>query len=189
MKSSDQGDSELIEGIRLRKPEALSALYDRYASLAYSLFIRITRDQSVSEDLLQELFMRVWNRGREFDSGKGSLGVWIVAIARNMAIDHLRSAQARFQTRLRPIDSVDPVDLSPRGSHQTESLLDARRSIATAFLNLNDNEKRVLQLAYFEGCSQTEIADKLHEPLGTVKSWARSGLGRLRSILKEGAAK
>lgn len=189
MKSSDQGDAELIEAIRQRRPESLAALYDRYAAITYSLFLRITRDHSVSEDLLQELFIRVWNRGRDFDPQKGALGGWIVAIARNMAIDHIRSAQARFQTRLRPIDSIDPANLSSRASSGTESLLDARRSIASAFSSLSDNEKRVLQLAYFEGCSQTEIADKLQEPLGTVKSWARSGLGRLRSILKEGTTK
>lgn len=188
MKSADNGDAAIIEAIRQRNPDGLAALYDRYAAIAFSLLLRITRDRTVSEDLLQELFIRVWNRGREFNPEKGGLGVWIVAIGRNMAIDYIRSAHARFNTRLRPIDSVDPINLSGSGL-ETESLLDARRSIATAFTSLSDNEKRVLQLAYFEGCSQSEIADKLQEPLGTVKSWARSGLGRLRSFMKMEATK
>jgi RNA polymerase sigma-70 factor (ECF subfamily) len=187
MKGSEKGDAEIIEAIRQREPDGLAAAYDRYSTVAFSLFLRITRDRSTSEDLLQELFIRVWNRGREFDPQKGALGVWIVAIARNMAIDYIRSAQARFSTRLRPIDSIDPINLLRDGA-QPESLLDARRSLAAAFSSLNDNEKRVLELAYFEGCSQSEIAQRLQEPLGTVKSWARSGLGRLRSILKLGAA-
>ena len=188
MKSAGKDDAEIIRAITQRDPDGLSAAYDQYASLAYSLFLRITHDRSVSEDLLQELFIRVWNRGREFDPQKGVLGVWIVSIARNMAIDYVRSAQARFNTRLRPIDGVNPISLLRHGP-QTESLLDAKRSISTAFANLTENEKRVLELAYFEGCSQSEIAERLHEPLGTVKSWARSGLGRLRSILKMGAVR
>ncbi|MGI8959308.1 MAG: RNA polymerase sigma factor [Bryobacteraceae bacterium] len=78
--------------------------YDRYACLAYSLFFHITRNQSSAEDLIQELFMRVWTHARRFDSSKGSLGVWILSVARNMAIDHLRSAHARFTMRLRPVE-------------------------------------------------------------------------------------
>jgi RNA polymerase sigma-70 factor, ECF subfamily len=187
MKSAEKDDAELIEAIKQRDPAGLAAAYDRYASVAFSLFLRITRDRSVSEDLLQELFIRLWNRGREFDPRKGVFGVWISAIARNMAIDYIRSAQARFNTQLRPIDSIDPTALL-RNSSNTESLLDARRSTSTAFSNLTANEKRVLELAYFEGCSQSEIAERLQEPLGTVKSWVRSGLGRLRSVLKVGVA-
>lgn len=188
MKTADSSDAELIESIRQRNPEALAALYDQYSAIVFSLLLRITRDRSISEDLLQELFIRVWNRGREFDPKRGGLGVWIVAIARNMAIDYVRSAQARFDTRLRPLDGVDPISLS-RDSFAPEALAVARRSLAKAFANLNDNEKRVLELAYFEGCSQSEIAAKMQEPLGTVKSWARSGLGRLRSMMKLEAAK
>ncbi len=188
MKTAFNGDAEIIEAIRQRNPDGLAALYDRYAGIAFSLLFRITRDRAVAEDLLQELFIRVWNRGKDFDPKKGGLGVWIVAIGRNMAIDYIRSAQARFNTRLQPIEGIDPVNLG-RGSFEQESVLDAKRSITTAFSHLTDNEKRVLELAYFEGCSQSEIADKLQEPLGTVKSWARSGLGRLRSSMKLGAAK
>lgn len=188
MNSVDNGDGALIEAIRERNPDGLAALYDRYSGIVFSLLLRITHDRSASEDLLQELFIRVWNRGREFDPKRGGLGVWIVAIARNMAIDYVRSAQARFDTRLRPIDAVDPLRLCKEG-FGPESLAVARRSISKAFANLSDNEKKVLQLAYFEGCSQSEIAAKLQEPLGTVKSWARSGLGRLRSMMKLEAAK
>jgi RNA polymerase sigma-70 factor (ECF subfamily) len=180
----NSSESELIERIKRREPEGLAAAYDRFGGIAYSVFFRITRDHSVAEDLLQELFFRIWNRGRSFDETKGALSVWIVSIARNMAIDYVRSAQARFSTRLLAIEDIDPLFLSSR-SRDLESALD-RRAIKAALSNLSANEKRALELAYFDGLSQTEIAAKLQEPLGTVKSWIRSGLVRLRTAMKAG---
>jgi RNA polymerase sigma-70 factor, ECF subfamily len=180
-------DLDLIERIKNRDPDGLAAAYDRYGPVSYSLFLRITRDQTAAEDLLQELFMRVWNRARAFDSTKGALGVWIVSIARNMAIDHLRSAQARFSSKLRPIENVDPLAFS-QGPGEPESVIDRRKTVKTALSNLNSNERKVLELAYFEGCSQSEIAKRLEEPLGTVKTWMRTGLGRMRTALRMEAA-
>ncbi len=180
-------DSDLIERITRRDPDALAAAYDRYGSIAYSLFVRIVRDQSVAEDLVQELFLRLWNRSRDFDPNRGTLGVWIVSIARNMAIDHLRSAQNRFTMKLRPLENVDPLFFS-HSSGEPEALIDRTRTVKAAFSTLNANEKKVLELAYFEGFSQSEIATRLQEPLGTVKTWMRSGLGRLRTAMKLGAA-
>ncbi len=187
MASNDTSDYELIERIKRREADGLAAAYDRYGAVAFSVLFRITRDRAVAEDLLQELFIRVWNRARDFDSGRGALGIWIISIARNMAIDYIRSAQARFRTRLRPIEDVDPGFLSSKAT-DAETTVGRSRIVAAALTNLNPNEKRVLELAYFEGLSQTEIAAKLQEPLGTVKSWIRSGLGRMRTALKVGAA-
>lgn len=183
--AEDQG--ELIEGLRRREPEALAAAYDRYGQVVYSLFLRITRDQSAAEDLVQELFMRVWNNARHFDAAKGSFGVWILSIARHMAIDHVRSAQSRFASRLRPLEDAERVHSKTEGTQ--ESILDHVRTISAAFSYLNFNQKRVLELAYYEGFSQTEIAERLNEPLGTVKSWMRSGLGRLRAAVQGGGVK
>ncbi len=184
--AEDQG--ELIEGLQKRKPEALAAAYDRYGQIVYSLFLRITRDQSAAEDLVQELFIRVWNNAGHFNAAKGSFGVWILSIARHMAIDHVRSAQSRFATRLRPLEDAERVRSTSEGETQ-ESILDQVRTVGAAFSYLNFNQKRVLELAYYEGFSQTEIAAKLNEPLGTVKSWMRSGLGRLRTAVKGGGVK
>jgi RNA polymerase sigma-70 factor (ECF subfamily) len=186
MAPPNSADTELIESIKRREPDGLALAYDRYGGVAFSLFVRITRDHAISEDLLQELFLRVWNRAPHFDATKGGLGVWILSIARNMAIDHIRSAQARFGTKLRPIENIDPLFLSSR-SHDIESALD-RRTLVAAMSNLSANEKRALEFAYFEGLSQTEIAARLGEPLGTVKSWIRSALGRMRTAMKAEAA-
>lgn len=184
----DKRDAELIERLRNRDPDGLAAAYDRYGQIAYSLFLRITRDQSAAEDLLQELFIRLWNRGKDFDSTKGTLGAWLLSIARNLAIDHVRSAQSRFSARLRPIDQINHFSMAAAAS-EPESVIDRSRAVSTAFANLSFNEKRVLELAYFEGFSQTEIAERLKEPLGTVKSWTRSALSRMRKVIQEGGAK
>jgi len=188
MRKDSSADGELVEGLRRRDADALAAAYDRYGTLAYSILLRITRDQSVAEDLLQELFLRVWNRARDFDPEKGAFGVWLLSIARNMAIDHVRSASARFQSRVRPFAPSDQIALSYK-PRDPESVLDSAKAIKSAFSGLTANQKKVLELAYFEGLSQTEIAAHLQEPLGTVKSWMRSGMERLRAVVKAGASK
>lgn len=187
MHSEQTSDSELVDKLRARDPDAIATLYDRYGRLVYSLFLKVTQDRTVAEDLVQELFLRVWNRGGNFDANKGTLGVWILSITRNFAIDHIRSAQARFQTRLRSIEQTDPLSFSYKPA-EPERILDSERSVRQALSELTANQRRVLEMAYFEGFSQSEIAAKLQEPLGTVKSWMRSALIRLRSTVKAGVA-
>jgi RNA polymerase sigma-70 factor (ECF subfamily) len=182
----NQLESAIVEKLCSRDPAGLAAAYDRYGGTAYSLILRITRNAGASEDLLQELFLRVWNRSADFDSTRGNLGVWILAIARNMAIDYLRSAQVRFHSRIRPIEQTDysAISYKPYGA---ETKLDNTRIVSEAFSTLNEKQRRVLEMAYFEGFSQAEIASKLAEPLGTVKSWMRSALARLRISITSGS--
>ena len=177
-------DQSLWCQLQSREPEAVAALYDRYGSLVYSLFLRITRDNAVAEDLVQELFIRVWNRTHDFDPNRGSLGVWIVSMARNMGIDYIRSAHVRFTQRLQPIETVNAISDQ---RHDPESTYDENRAVRTAFALLNERQKQVVELAYFEGFTQTEIASRLHEPLGTVKGWMRSALRSLRASIEGGA--
>jgi RNA polymerase sigma-70 factor, ECF subfamily len=186
MYADDNAEAEIIQRLRKRDPDGLAAAYDRYGRAVYALFVRITRDQNASEDLSQELFLRLWNRGKEFDSNKGTLGVWIMSIARNMAIDFVRSAQTRFASRLRPMDHVDAVCFA-RDPRVSESRIHDLRAVREAFATLSADERRVMELAYFEGFSQSEIAENLQQPLGTVKSRMRAALERLRTAVK-GAA-
>ena len=130
--------------------------------------------------------MRVWSHAREFDASKGSVGVWVLSIARNMAIDHVRSAQARFATRLRPLDLAERAQFGT-GAGGPEKTIDEARTIKAAFSHLSLNQKRVLELAYYEGCSQSEIANRLNARLGTVKRWMRSAFVPLPSAIKESA--
>jgi len=185
--SSSPSELALTAGLRNRNPEALETAYDLYSAVVYSLFLRITRDQSVAEDLVQELFIRIWNHIGSFDSAKGALGVWILSIARNMGIDYVRSAHARFSARLQPMEDAE----RSRGESRVEPevVIDQGRVVKAAFETLNLKQRRVLELAYFEGLSQTEIASQLQEPLGTVKSWMRSALSCLRSTVIGGGAK
>ena len=178
------GDAELVRKLRNHDPDALAHAYDRYSRLVYSVFLRTTRDESAAEDLVQELFMRLWNQARGYDEKRGTLGVWIISIARNMAVDYLRSAQARFATKQQPLHYAEWERIG--SSVKRNSVLDNVRLVQAALSHLNENQKRALELAYFEGCSQAEIAERMQEPLGTVKSWIRSGLIRLRTAITGG---
>lgn len=181
-------DALLIERLKQRDANALANAYDRFGALTFSLVVRITRDASAAEDLVQEVFLRVWNRIQDFDSSRGNLTVWILAIARNMAIDYIRSSHSRFSARTLPLDQTDPLPISYK-ANEVEKTLDNSKAVKEAFLSLNAKQRRVLEMAYFEGFSQSEIALRLEEPLGTVKSWMRSALIRLRSAMQEGRSK
>lgn len=185
----DKGaDALIVEKLKQRDPSGLADAYDRYGTLAYSVMLRVTRNTSAAEDLVQELFLRVWNRSHDFDSSRGTLCVWILAIARNMAIDYIRSAHSRFTARTRSLDQTDKAAISYKTS-EVDSILDNSKVVSEAFATLNLNQRKVLEMAYFEGFSQSEIASRLQEPLGTVKSWMRSALARLRAAIQEGRAK
>lgn len=182
MPTDVSADSEIITRLQRRDGEGLAAAYDRYGRAVYALFVRIVRDQAAAEDLTQELFLRLWNRSREFDPQRGALGVWLLSIARNMAIDHVRSAQSRFGARLRSLDQIEALSFASNPTASASRIQD-ERTIRQAFTALNPDEKRVMELAYFEGFSQSEIAEKLQEPLGTIKSRMRSALARLRAAI------
>ncbi len=185
----DKGaDAVIVEKLKQRDPSGLADAYDRYGTLAYSVMLRVTRNSGAAEDLVQELFLRVWNRSEDFDASRGSLCVWIMAIARNMAIDHIRSAHSRFSTRTRSLDQTDHSAISYKTS-EVDSILDNSKAVKEAFSTLNLNQRKVLEMAYFDGFSQSEIALRLEQPLGTVKSWMRSALARLRVAIQKGRAK
>jgi RNA polymerase sigma-70 factor (ECF subfamily) len=182
-------EAALIELVRKRDSDALGTLYDRYGQAVYSLFLRTCRRPATAQDLTQELFLRVWNRAQYFDPQKGSLGVWILSVARNMAIDHIRSAESRFSSKLRSMEEADFRLEAKAVGVPADTAIDDVRTVRAAFSYLNQKQKQVLELAYFEGMSQSEIAAKLSEPLGTVKSWMRSGLMRMREAIQSGGAK
>ncbi len=174
-------DVELIERLRRRDAQALAELYDRYGRLVYSLILRVVKDAGIAEDLVQETFMRVWNRVQAFDAQKGSIGPWLLAVARNRAIDYLRSAGGRERNALE-FEETDHPALYTNMEHDILSS-DQARLIQTALGKLSPNQRQVIELAYFEGLSQTEMAERMGQPLGTVKTWVRSALKNLRDDL------
>ena len=179
-------ESDLVRRLKERDPHAMSDLYDRYGRLAYSLIYRIVRNGAAAEDLVQETFLRVWNRVQSFDRQKGALGPWILTVARNRAIDYLRSIDGRMSAGALELDKVENPALFSEFSDNALSIDRARR-LKSAFEKLNTNQRMVIELAYFEGLSQTEMAAQMKQPLGTVKTWVRSALKILREELTEAA--
>jgi len=179
-------DSELARRLKNRDPHAMSDLYDHYGRIAYSLIFRVVRDTGVAEDLVQETFLRVWNRVQSFDQERGALGPWILTVARNRAIDYLRSVDGRMSAGSLELDRTENPALF---SNPTDSALalDRARRLKSAFEKLNPNQRTVIELAYFEGLSQTEMAERMQQPLGTIKTWVRTALKALREELAEKA--
>ena len=180
-------DPELALRLKRREPEAMADLYDRYGRIAYSVILRIVRDAAVAEDLVQETFLRVWNRAQAFDSERGALGPWLLAVARNRAIDYIRSADGRMaRNAYELVERENPALFANLESQMITS--DQARRIREALAKLNVRQRNVIELAYFEGLSQTEIAEKLGQPLGTIKTWVRAALKNLREQLGAAAA-
>ena len=176
-----EGDAELITRLQRRDPQALAELYDRYGRLAYSLILRVVRDVGVAEDLVQETFLRIWNRVQGFDAEKGAVGPWLMAVARNRAIDYLRSTTGRARNSL----ELETTEHPALYTDMERDLLfsDKARRVKAALEKLSPRQREVIELAYYEGLSQTEMAERLGQPLGTVKTWVRTALKNLRDEL------
>jgi RNA polymerase sigma-70 factor (ECF subfamily) len=174
-------DANLARRLKARDPDVIGELYDRYGRIAYTLILRIVRDRAVTEDLVQESFLRIWNRAQGFDAERGALGPWILAVARNQAIDYIRSVQGRVWSDMAPADSDHPGVFRDWEGEMLEGVQLER--VRGALSRLTDNQRTVIELAYFEGLSQSEMADRIHQPLGTIKTWIRSALKTLREEL------
>ena len=175
------GDRDLVLRLQRRDPRALAELYDRYGRLAYALILRVVRDVGAAEDLVQETFLRVWTRAQAFDAQKGSIGPWLLAVARNRAIDYLRSAGGRERHSVEFEETGHPslfIDME-----QGILASDRARRVKAAVEKLSATERQVIELACFEGLTQTEMAERVGQPLGTVKTWVRAALKKLRDEL------
>ena len=187
LKMSGKYDEELARRLQRREPDAMTTLYDRFGRLVYSVILAIVRDAGVAEDLVQETFLRVWNRAQAFEPGRGALGSWLLAIARNRAIDHVRSSGARMSRNAWELDVREHPSLFVNAERDVLNA-DHSRMVRAAVEKLNDKQRQVIELAYYEGLSQTEMAERMGEPLGTVKTWVRTALKHLREDLGEGVA-
>ncbi len=175
------GEPDLVLRLQQRDAQALAELYDRYGRLAYALILRIVRDRSVAEDLVQETFLRVWNRVHGFDAERGAVGPWLLAVARNQAIDYLRSSGGRMRSWFESEHTEHPALYSDM--ERDILAAESARWIKAAMAKLSAPQREVIELAYFEGLSQTEMAERMGQPLGTVKTWVRTALRKLRDEL------
>ena len=176
-----EDETDLIARLQRRDPQALAELYDRYGRTAYSLILRMVRDKSIAEDLVQETFLRVWNRVHTIDLAKGAIGPWLLAIARNGAIDYLRSSAGRERNAV----ELDEAGHAPLYGEMEAGILisDQARRARAAMNNLAPNYRTVMELAYFEGLTQSEMSVRMGQPLGTIKTWVRAALQCLRDEL------
>jgi len=177
-------DADLAGRLRDRDAGAMRELYDRYGRLVYSVVLRMVRNTGVAEDLVQETFLRVWNRMQAFDPARGALGPWVLTVARNRAIDYLRSADGKMSAGTLELDRLEHPRQFCNFEDQALSLDRAVR-LKHAFEKLTPHQKTVVEMAYFEGLSQSEMAERMQQPLGTVKTWVRSALKVLREQLTE----
>jgi RNA polymerase sigma-70 factor, ECF subfamily len=173
---SDADDMGLLARIQSGDESAMPALFDRYGTLVYSVAFRVLKDASEAEDVMQEIFVQVWKNPRAFVSGKGSLAGWLAVVARNRSIDVIR--------RRRPAEPVElfalPAATNLAREAERNSLLGKIRGVMSG---LPEEQRRPLELAFFEGLSHSEIAEKTGDPLGTVKTRIRMALTTIRKAL------
>ena len=179
---TQHSDAELIRAIARGDERAFARLYDLHSPILLGLLIRILKDRAEAEDTLQEVFLQIWQRASDFDEARGRPFTWFVTIARSRAIDRLRSQKSRDRVALETAlsDVVPPRRDASDDAIQSEH----NEAIHRALAELPEEQRRALLLAYFEGLSQSEIAARLNEPLGTIKTRARSGLSKLRQLLQ-----
>ena len=181
---SQTSDNDLLHAVARGDESALAACYDRYRLILFGFVLRILNDRQEAEDVLQEVFLQVWRRAGDFDEARGRAFTWLATIARSRALDRLRATGSRArlteEAAQRPADEVSDVALDALRSEKSAI-------IRNALAELTDEQRKVLLLAYFEGLTQTEIAGRLGDPLGTVKTRMRSGLIKLRELLGQHA--
>jgi len=183
---SPAGDEALLARVVAGDDRALEQLYDRYAGLIYSLALRISGSADLAEDIVQETFWRVWRRAATYRGLRGQVSSWIISIAHHLAIDERR----RQRTRPVPVYDQDdrPVlrELEDQHSDISDTVLadERQRLISTALASIPPEQREVIDLAYFRGLSQREIAGRLDLPIGTVKTRVRLGLQKLRDALE-----
>ena len=180
-------DGELVRRTAEGDRTAFGYLFDRYHQLALNLAWRVLNERPEAEDVVQEVFLQLWRDAASYNEARGSVSTWIVTIARSRAIDKLRSRKARRiadpSVENQELDNV-AEQIPDRTAGQED--LDRRLLVKKAFGSLTVEQRVVIEMAYYEGMSQSEIAEALREPLGTVKTRIRSGLIKLKQAVGPG---
>jgi RNA polymerase sigma-70 factor (ECF subfamily) len=172
----------LIRRMAAGDREAFGSFYDRYASLVYPLIMRIVRDRSDAADVLQDVFWEAWRSAGSYDPGRGTPEAWMITRARARAIDRIRAVRRRGETFVPPVDEKLVAAPDVAGGDAAERAAD-RDILQGALSHLSLAQREVIELAYYAGLTQTEIAERLQQPLGTVKTRIRVGLERLREVV------
>lgn len=177
-------DEEILAAIQRQDGTALAALYDRHGRLAFGLAHRILGERGAAEDVVQEAFLAVWRRASSFRSDRGSARAWLLSIVHNSAIDRRRGRFRHEQTDVALDDLAFMLETDADDAFEEVARLLEAREVRTALQRLSTDQREAIELAYFGGLTQQEIAQRTGAPLGTVKSRMRLGLHRLRGLLE-----
>jgi len=175
--------AELVRQMAAGDREAFALFYDRYAPVVFPLILRIVRERADASDVLQEVFWEAWRTADAYDPTRGSPEAWMVTRARTRAIDRIRSTRRRSEIFVAPLDeaiAATPGQPAPDAAERAED----RGTIRSALDRLPGAQREVIELAYYAGFTQTEIAERLKQPLGTVKTRIRLALARLRDVVR-----
>ena len=178
-------DEGLMQRLFYRDLEAFRALYNRYGSLVYSTSLRVVRDAQLAEDMVQEIFIRIWRKPESYLPQRGRFVTWLTSVTRNRAVDEIRSRNRRFRHETASPEEQEREFPGPEGDDPalTAELSDQRRLVVAALSGLPPEQRQIIELAYFGGLTQAEIAQRLSQPLGTVKTRIRLGMQKLRAAL------
>ncbi len=178
-------DGKEVAAIARGDQAALGRVYDRYHRLVFSLASRVLGDHTGAEEVTQDVFLRLWHRASDFDSARGDLAGWLVTVTRNRSIDRLRSRQQRESKSWTPMpESPETTVLGlALSTAPTVATLESAQRVGRVLAALPEQQRTIIELAYYEGYSQSEIAQRLNLPLGTVKTWTRSALSALREAI------
>lgn len=185
MNLSKPSDEELLQLIAKRNADAFEALYDRHAQIIYNLLLRIIGEASTAEELVQECFWQVWQKASDY-RGAGAGAAWIYRIARNRGLDRLRQRNARPQTVALELEEVSAGSTRYGQSPSVETAVEQsweQQQVRQSLASIPEEQRVILELAYFEGMTQSEIADYLALPIGTIKSRIRLGVEKLERLL------
>lgn len=183
----EERDRDIMARIKARDKSALSELYDQYNRLLFGLIYSILKKREEAEDTLQEVFTNIWEKAEQFDLNRGTVYTWIVTLTRNKSIDRLRSKvykeQKKQSTSLDDEDVFYPLYSDEQDPLEQTILTDRAKRLHEALDKISDKQRKVLQVAYFNGMSQSEISEEFDIPLGTVKTRMRDGMIKLRELL------
>lgn len=182
-------DRELMRRIASKDPEALGLLYDHYNKLLFGLLRSILKKTEEAEDILQEVFTSIWEKAHQFDTERGTPYTWIVSLTRNKGIDRLRSKVYKEQKKQDAVidddESFFPLFSEENNPLENTILSDRAKRVYAALEKLSEKQRTVIQVAYFDGLSQSEISEEMNIPLGTVKTRMRDGMIKLRELLSQ----
>jgi RNA polymerase sigma factor (sigma-70 family) len=174
-------DETLLAQMALGDEPALAELYDRFSRVAYGLALRVLRDQVLAEDAVQDAFLGAWRKAAAFDPARGTVSTWLMTLVHRRAVDLVRREDRR---KTDVLDDATPM-ASGETTDEQAAIREERRRVQAALARLPADQREALELAYYGGLTQSELADRLGVPLGTVKSRMFAGLGKLRDLLAE----